>query len=295
MNVVVLSTAVNLIKNKLLKEAALDCFKNYEHKSKEEIAHTLGMINSFIEKKHMEKVFIAEMKILLPDLEVKKPVAKKVVEKVVESTQKSKKSLELASSFPDTYETPYGTGIALQETKTLGKLRELNKDNRVVCALYWSKRLCRQYAYDKNGLIGQPKEFVDEFDLVTTTFIGDKVFHTVSLITEMITMMGPDSLEFTEEGMNFRGGIEFVIYLVDKSKMVTKEETKARLEILRDVAYPQKKVKEAEVVTTFVEKEAKPEAKVLPVEDARKPSKEEFVEEVQRLQAKKKKAKAKKK
>lgn len=137
----------------------------------------------------------------------------KPAEEGVKSSETSKKSVQLATMFPETIESEGTKYEIAHDIKTMEDLlKAYEKEEEIVFAYYWSKRLLKQFEYF-SGVLGQPKSFPNDLDLATAIYVSDekKVAYNVSLYTEAVYCILPVDLE-EEEGLRLSAGIEYQIY-----------------------------------------------------------------------------------
>ena len=306
LQVAILATAIDQIKNKAITDVAKDTLKNIEGLKWSDIEYVLKMISDHVTKKKMGTPFNKGVKLLLPDLETKKLTKeqKKEAPKLIKSSQKTVKASPIADWFPDEYATPFGVGIVSRKSYTLETLKEEARTSKIIFAMYWNERHCAQSPYDPQGRVAQPYCFKDDLDIILLRFMGKIVAHGVSVATEMMYIFDHKDLKFhAKHGMRFCKGIDYQIYLAPKVDEKNKEYvSKVRKEVkgLVEIATTDGKEEVVEVVKTpEAEKvEIAPEVvtkpitkKELPIEDARKPSKAALAKEQARLEAEKAKEK----
>lgn len=116
-------------------------------------------------------------------------------------------------AFPNTLkvgDTKYELAHDIQTMEDLYKA--LEKDEEIVFAFYWSKKMLKQYPYFY-GMLGQPKSFENDLDLATTIYVSEerKIAYHISMYTEGCYNILPDDFEEVE-GVRYAGTVEFQIY-----------------------------------------------------------------------------------
>lgn len=126
---------------------------------------------------------------------------------------KSEKAIELADTFKDEIEVDGVTYEIAHDIKNMDDLyKALEAEEVIVFAMYWSKRLLKQFNYF-NGLVKSPKEFPLDLDLSTCIYASDNgtVAYAVSMYTEACYALLPENL-IEEDGLRYSGGVEYQIY-----------------------------------------------------------------------------------
>lgn len=154
----------------------------------------------------------------------KKAVTKKSAKKdetpivtPAEPNTKSEKEVPLAKMFKEKIESPVlGTLEIAHDIKTFKDLRNaVEKEELLVFAVYWTKRMIKQFNYGANlKLKSVPASFKDDVDLATLIYIGEvnDIAYAVSSDTDGVYNILPDNL-VEVDGLRFTdGGCEFQIY-----------------------------------------------------------------------------------
>lgn len=135
----------------------------------------------------------------------------------VEPNTKSEKEVPLAKMFKEKIESPVlGTLEIAHDIKTFKDLRNaVEKEELLVFAVYWTKRMIKQFNYGANlKLKHVPTSFKDDIDLATLIYIGEvnDIAYAVSSDTDGVYNILPDNL-VEVDGLRFTdGGCEFQIY-----------------------------------------------------------------------------------
>lgn len=140
-----------------------------------------------------------------------KPAKKSGVTALKSSNEE--KAIQLADTFKDEIEVDGVTYDIAHDIKTMDDLYSaLENEEVIVFAMYWSKRLLKQFKYF-NGLVESPKEFPLDLDLSTCIYASDNgtVAYAVSMYTEACYALLPENL-IEEDGLRYSGGVEFQIY-----------------------------------------------------------------------------------
>ena len=145
----------------------------------------------------------------------KKPAPKKKAGVVKATEPKSGKEISIAESFSDEFELD---GVKYQIAHDIKNMEDLAKayenDETVIFAMYWSKRLLRQFGYG-DGSFETPKEFPLDLDIATCIYVSDEgvVAYAVSNYTEANYRILADEFEEVD-GLRYAGAIEYQIYRV---------------------------------------------------------------------------------
>ena len=146
----------------------------------------------------------------------KKPVAKKSEKKPAVKPSDTVKGIEIADYFSDVIETEIGTLEKAQDIKTFADLRNaLASEQEIYFAVYWSKRLIKQFGYSNIESIKSPKSFANDLDLVSCIYIGDEdtVAVGISAYTDApYTFQPKDLITDEESGLRYVNGAEFELY-----------------------------------------------------------------------------------
>lgn len=174
-------------------------------------------------KKAPKKDQVVEVEVPKKDTKTEEKPKKKLAKKSTKKTPpketvkakdnllSQKVSVQLAETFPEVLHTADTTYKMARDIKTIDDLvSAYEKDENVILAFYWSQRHLRQYDYFER-LMGQPKSFENDLDLVSCIYVSSSVSYFVSSETEAMYMVMPDN--FAEyEGVRMSGGIEYQIY-----------------------------------------------------------------------------------
>ena len=167
---------------------------------------------------------------LAPTQEVLKPVENKLkpVEKEEPTEEpakeKPKKSVKKASKIkelvlPKTLETDFGTlKLVRGEVHSVEELtEELDKGRELVFAVYWSKKLLRQFTYGAGDRFKDIKSFPMDFDISKPVYTMEDSsgVYSLSLYTENMGYMETDHFEEVE-GLRYTGGAEWGLYEVEQ-------------------------------------------------------------------------------
>ena len=145
----------------------------------------------------------------------KKPAPKKKAGVVKATEPKSGKEISIAESFSDEFELD---GVKYQIAHDIKNMEDLAKayenDETIIFAMYWSKRLLRQFGYG-DGSFDTPKEFPLDLDIATCIYVSDEgvVAYAVSNYTEANYRILADEFEEVD-GLRYAGAIEYQIYRV---------------------------------------------------------------------------------
>lgn len=139
------------------------------------------------------------------------------------SDKKTGKKSDLADKemFPEKLETSVGKLEKLTDINSFEDIQKLiDEDVTVVLAMYWSKRLLKQFDYDPLHISNEPVvEFENDLDLYQPVYITEngKAAYFVSLYTEVATTITKDCLEVVD-GMRYVNGAEFDFYKIVSDK-----------------------------------------------------------------------------
>ena len=146
-----------------------------------------------------------------------KPEEKKETKKA--STSKVQKPHEeYLASFPETLvsESLKGTLKLRKDLETIQDVADAwAKNEDIVIATYWTKKLLKQYAqgYDPMNINpNRPKSFEHDLDLIEVTFANNLVVTGCSLYSYVPQIILPDEFEQDENGMRYANGCEFQVY-----------------------------------------------------------------------------------
>lgn len=162
----------------------------------------------------------AKAKATTEDVEPKKVAPKKTVakESLVKVNETSAKSIPTVSFMPKEFKSELGTlrlNTEINSVKDFAQAVEDGKD--LVLAVYWSKRLLKQFSYDPTNMGTPVSSFPDDLDLQKPVYVSDngKTITCISVYTEVLGLYFNDELKFDEEsGLRFANGAEFNIYEV---------------------------------------------------------------------------------
>jgi hypothetical protein len=125
---------------------------------------------------------------------------------------------EYLASFPETLvsESLKGTLKLRKDLVTIQDVAEAwSKNEDIVIATYWTKKLLKQYAqgYDPMGINpNRPKSFEHDLDLIEVTFANHLVVTGCSLYSYVPQILLPSDFEQDEDGMRYANGCEFQVY-----------------------------------------------------------------------------------
>lgn len=151
-----------------------------------------------------------------------KEVPKKETKKTSNKSNKSvtstpKKDLATKEMFPQKLETSVGKLEKVMDIETFEDIQKLMDEGKtLVLAMYWSKRLLKQYDYDSLNIAGAPvTEFENDLDLYQPVYITENgnAAYFVSLYTEVMTTVIKKDLEVVDD-MRFVNGAEFNFYTI---------------------------------------------------------------------------------
>ena len=146
-----------------------------------------------------------------------KPEEKKETKKATTS-KVQKPHEEYLASFPETLvsESLKGTLKLRKDLKTIEDVADAwAKNEDIVIATYWTKKLLKQYAqgYDPMNINpNRPKSFEHDLDLIEVTFANNLVVTGCSLYSYVPQIILPDEFEQDENGMRYANGCEFQVY-----------------------------------------------------------------------------------
>lgn len=146
------------------------------------------------------------------------PKAKGTKEPLVKVAQSNAKSIPTVSFMPKEFKSELGTlrlNTEINSVKDFAQAVEDGKD--LVLAVYWSKRLLKQFSYDPTNMGTPVSSFPDDLDLQKPVYVSDngKTITCISVYTEVLGLYFNDELKFDEEsGLRFANGAEFNIYEV---------------------------------------------------------------------------------
>lgn len=161
--------------------------------------------------------------------EEKKPVVKakaKVEPKAQDTKTPAKKeskakenAIDMLGNFPREIDSQLGKLVFTDKYTTFEEFRKATEEEgkELVFAVYWSKRILRQFNYDAVGMLknGSPKSFENDLDLVTPMYNGS-VNNTVfglSAYTEYMYIFVDGELAI-EDDLRFVNGAEYALYEV---------------------------------------------------------------------------------
>lgn len=144
----------------------------------------------------------------------KKETPKDVVTEL-EPVTDSKKAVQLAKTFPQSFEVEGTKYEIANDIKTIeDAYNAIADDEGLIAAFYWTQRHLKQFPYF-GGLLGQPKSFDNNLDLCSCIMISDqhKVAYFASMYTEAFYTLLPEHF-VEEDGIRLSGGIEFQLYRI---------------------------------------------------------------------------------
>lgn len=125
---------------------------------------------------------------------------------------------EYLASFPETLvsESLKGTLKLRKDLATIQDVADAwSKNEDIVIATYWTKKLLKQYAqgYDPMNINpNRPKSFEHDLDLIEVTFANNLVVTGCSLYSYVPQILLPADFEQDEDGMRYANGCEFQVY-----------------------------------------------------------------------------------
>ena len=135
--------------------------------------------------------------------------SKPKTEKKESKEEKSEKDL-----FPETLKVEGGTEYTLaHDITSMDDLYDaLEKDEDIVFAFYYNKKMLKQAPYFYN-MLGQPKSFDNDLDLATTLYVSEqrKIAYHISMYTEGCYSTIPEDFEEVE-GVRYAGTMIYQIY-----------------------------------------------------------------------------------
>ena len=152
--------------------------------------------------------------VIVPDkvLKEEKPKAEKIKKAKTPKAPKADKEVVL---FPETIESDAGLMSIVTNINTLEEFASAIEAGReLVLAMYWTKKLLKQFAYDSTGQ-SNPTEFPDDLDLMKTIYIKEEKqgVYALSVYTESMQLFNKDSFTLVE-GVRYNNNAEWQLYEV---------------------------------------------------------------------------------
>ena len=146
------------------------------------------------------------------DVVEEKPVAKKKAGKKETVVEK----LEARNiKLPETLDTDYGTYTLVTEgIDSPSDLEKAITEGRdIVLAVYWSKKLIKQFGYTGDPLFDDVKSFPQDYDVRKPVYFleNGKAFYALSVYTESMGIFREDDFEQVE-GVRYTNRAEFGVY-----------------------------------------------------------------------------------
>lgn len=154
-----------------------------------------------------------------PKEEPKKKVTSKTSTKPKKESVKVKEGTDkpqitpLAEMFPEVLTVGDAEYKIARDIKNMDDLYEaFSKDENIVLAFYWSKRLLKQFGYG-DGSLKAPSSFEQDLDVTSCIYVSDEklVSYHISMYTEALYQVMPDAIEEID-GCRYSNGIEYQIY-----------------------------------------------------------------------------------